>query len=188
MLIDLPGFPDPVLDAQSTFRAVLDAMARPGRIHIAGTGLAPPPGLCPAAAVLLTLVDAETSLAIDGPSGAAAWIAFHCGPVRAEPAAADFVLAEALPDLAALRAGTDECPELSATVILQVPALGAGRGWTLAGPGLAAPSRFAAEGLPDDFAARWAANHALYPLGADLILCAGDRVAALPRSVSVGEG
>jgi alpha-D-ribose 1-methylphosphonate 5-triphosphate synthase subunit PhnH len=189
MSIDLPGFADPVLDAQASFRAVLDAMARPGSIHRVGAALTPPPGLCrSAAAVLLTLIDAETSLAIEDFSAAADWIAFHCGPTPAACADADFILVAALPDLSRLRTGTDECPELSATVILQVPALGAGRSFTLAGPGLAAASRLDAAGLPDDFAARWAANHALYPRGVDLILCAGEQLAALPRSVTVGEG
>jgi len=41
------------------------------------------------------------------------------------------------------------------------------------------------DGLPADFAARWAANHALFPRGVDVILCAGTSVAALPRSVTV---
>ena len=40
-------------------------------------------------------------------------------------------------------------------------------------------------GLPDDFPALWAANHALFPRGADLLLCCGTTLAALPRSVRV---
>jgi alpha-D-ribose 1-methylphosphonate 5-triphosphate synthase subunit PhnH len=190
-MIDLPGFADPVGEAQSCFRAVLDAMARPGTRHAAGLGLKPPAPLDPAtAAVLLTLVDGETALALDADfAPAAAWIAFHCGVTPgAARGTAGFVLARALPELSALARGTDEAPEESATVILQVAALGTGPAFMLAGPGLARPARFAAEGLPADFAARWAANHGLYPRGVDLILCAGSALAALPRSLRVSEG
>ncbi len=190
-MIDLPGFADPVGGAQACFRAVLDAMSRPGTLHAAGAGLSPPAPLDPAtAAALLTLVDGETPLAMDaGFAPAAAWIAFHCGVAPdAAPALAEFVLASALPDLAGLASGTDEMPEASATVILQLDGLGRGREFVLAGPGLAGPARFAAAGLPADFAARWAANHALYPRGVDLILCAGTQLAALPRSVRISEG
>lgn len=190
MSIDLPGFADPVRDAQAAFRALLDAMSRPGTIQAAGAGLTPPAPLDPAtAAALLTLVDAETTLWI-APELAAAreWIDFHCGPIHAPMHTAQFVLATALPDLGAFDAGSDECPERSATVILQVAALGRGSALTLAGPGLAGPERFQAEGLPADFVARWAANHGLYPRGVDLVLCAGTSLSALPRTVSVGEG
>jgi alpha-D-ribose 1-methylphosphonate 5-triphosphate synthase subunit PhnH len=190
MSIELPGFADPVLDAQAGFRAVLAAMSRPGFVQSAGSGLTAPAPLAPStAAVLLTLVDAETALAID-PDFAPAqeWIDFHCGPLPATPATAAFVLAAALPDLATLATGSDEMPEASATVILQVASLGSGRRYSLAGPGLRMPQLLLVDGLPDDFAARWAVNHTLYPRGVDLILCAGDRLVALPRSVTVGEG
>ena len=188
MSIDLPGFADPVLGAQACFRAVLAAMSRPGVIQMAGEGITPPDPLAPAtAAVLLTLVDAETPLAVaPGLAAAGARIDFHCGAPRGGKPA--FVVTDALPDLAALDAGTDEGPEDSVTVILQVAALGAGARFELAGPGLAVPAALAVEGLPADFAARWAANHGLYPRGIDLILCAGTRIAALPRSVAVSEG
>jgi alpha-D-ribose 1-methylphosphonate 5-triphosphate synthase subunit PhnH len=183
---DRPGFADPAAEAQRCFRAVLDAMARPGTIHDAGCS-APPPPLCPAAAaVLLTLVDHETPLWLDPAFRAARdWVAFHCGAAFAPPDGAAFLLTAELPSLPALRQGSDEAPEESATVILQLPRLGAGARFRLGGPGLAGPAVFSAEGLPRGFAALWAANHAGFPRGVDLILCAGGQLAALPRTVAV---
>ena len=188
MSIDLPGFADPVLGAQACFRAVLTAMSRPGMIQVAGVGVTPPAPLAPAtAAVLLTLVDAETPLMVaPGLAAAGEWIDFHCGaPRRASPM---FVVTDRLPDLAGLDAGSDEGPEDSVTVILQVASLGEGTRFMLAGPGLAAPLGLAVDGLPKDFVAHWMANHGLDPRGIDLILCAGERIGALPRSVAVSEG
>jgi len=188
--IDLPGFADPVTDAQGCFRAVLDAMARPGRIHEVGVGLTPTVPLAPAsAAVLLTLVDHETPLWLD-PDAAASreWIAFHCGaPLTTGPEACAFALALSLPDLAVLPAGSHEAPERSATIILQVRAFEAGRHFRLEGPGLREPSILAIDGLPVEFSGAWEQNRALFPLGVDIILCAGTRLAALPRSVTVRE-
>ena len=69
-----------------------------------------------------------------------------------------------------------------------MPALGQGTPFRLSGPGLRAPALLRLDGLPDDFAAQWAANHALYPCGVDLVLCAGERLCALPRSVRIEEG
>jgi alpha-D-ribose 1-methylphosphonate 5-triphosphate synthase subunit PhnH len=92
-----------------------------------------------------------------------------------------------LPDLAAFPAGSHEAPECSATLILQIAALGSGTRYRLSGPGLREPTLVAADGLPENFAAVWQGNHALYPRGVDIILCAGDTLTALPRSVSVEE-
>lgn len=183
-----PGFADPVADAQATFRGVLDAMAHPGRPCDVARVDAPAP-LCPAfAAVVLTLVDHETPVWLD-PDAAPVqgWIGFHTGAVSCVPAQAAFALALRLPDLATLCAGSDEEPETSATVILQVAGFGSGRRYRLAGPGLRQPTPFHVEGLPADFAAIWLRNHALFPRGVDLILCSGTSVAALPRSTTVRE-
>jgi alpha-D-ribose 1-methylphosphonate 5-triphosphate synthase subunit PhnH len=225
----LPGFADPVFGAQATFRAVLDAMARPGRVMPAGADLAPPPPLMPStAALLLTLADADTNLFLAPECDAARdWIAFHCGaPFVAEPRAARFIVATALPDLSVFDAGSDEAPEESATVIVQVNARfslsslqgGEGQGeegrattlsrvappspnplppkqgerearkgqhLRLSGPGLRTPTVLHVDGLPENFAEIWSRNHALFPRGVDLILCAGDALVALPRSVAV---
>jgi alpha-D-ribose 1-methylphosphonate 5-triphosphate synthase subunit PhnH len=187
MSIDLPGFADPVLSAQSTFRAILDAMSRPGTIHMGGQGLTPPAPLMPAsAACLLTLVDAETSLWLDdGLAAARDWIGFHCGAPAAPQEAAGFVLALALPDLTALGAGSDDGPQDGATVILQVASLRSGQRHTLSGPGIKVAATLDVAGLPDDFVSTWAENHARFPRGVDLILCAGDELVALPRSVRI---
>ncbi len=188
MSLDVPGFADPVLGAQACFRAVLDAMSRPGTLQEAGVDLTPPAPLDPAtAAVLLTLVDAETPLhAGPGTEAAQDWIAFHCGAPFAD-ARARFVLALDMPRLASLDTGSDDAPEDSATLILQVAALGEGHGFAVAGPGLAKPGLLQVTGLPADFAAQWAANHALYPRGVDIILCAGTTLTALPRSLRITE-
>jgi alpha-D-ribose 1-methylphosphonate 5-triphosphate synthase subunit PhnH len=188
--VALPGFVDPVGEAQATFRAVLDAMSRPGRLHQVGEGLSAPVPLDSAtAAILLTLVDNETPLWLD-PTAAAArdWLAFHCGAMVVDaPGNAAFALALSLPDLSLLSAGSHEAPERSATLILQIAALGKGTQYRLFGPGLREPMVLAATGLPTNFVQAWRQNHALYPRGVDIVLCAGRMLTALPRSVSIEE-
>lgn len=184
----LPGFADPVRDSQAVFRVVMDAMARPGRIGRVAAPLAPPPPLARAtAAVLLTLIDGETPLWLDPrAAGAWDWVRFHCGAAPAEPEAAQFAVAldPLMPER--LRLGSDEEPEDAATVILQVAGFGQGQALRLSGPGLAAESALTVEGLPPGFVGAWEANGRLFPRGVDVILCAGDELAALPRTVRIG--
>ena len=186
----LPGFADPVHDSQACFRAVLDAMARPGTLHRVTAPAHPPVPLCRAtAAALLTLVDLETPLWLDPAADAAGpWIDFHCGAPRAALDRAGFALVLGTLDLTMPAAGSDDGPEDGATVILQLPAFGAGPRYNLSGPGIEGTAGFQAEGLPPGLAAAWAGNAARFPRGIDLILCAGDQLAAWPRSLSVQEG
>ncbi len=183
------GFADPVDSAQRCFRSVLDAMSRPGRIATVA-GVVPPAPLCVAsAAVLLTLIDHETPLWLAPEAWRAReWIAFHCGAPSAEdPANAAFALSLGLPDLTRFPAGTHEGPEISATIVVQLPALTGGSALRLRGPGLKNSAILAPIGLPPDFPAIWRRNRGLFPAGIDLILCAGADLAALPRTVSVEE-
>lgn len=185
-----PGFADTVFGAQESFAALMEAMARPGRIQRCEVLTDLPEGLTPAAAAaLLTLADAETPVWTDAAGAAREWIAFHTGaPLVGAPRAAQFLLSTgAMPALAALDAGTDEIPQDSATLIVQLCTLTDLRGWRLTGPGIETSHRLAAEGLPTDFTAQWAANNANFPRGVDLILCAGDRLAALPRTTRIEE-
>jgi alpha-D-ribose 1-methylphosphonate 5-triphosphate synthase subunit PhnH len=140
--------------------------------------------------VLLTLADGDTAVWL-APQFAEAreWISFHCGAtVTPRIADAVFAVATEMPDLATLNTGSDEIPEDGATLILQVPGFDRGTRLRLAGPGLAAPATISVEGLPTGFVAAWEANHALYPRGIDLILCAGETLAAFPRSLRITEG
>lgn len=185
-----PGFSEPVLDSQRVFRAVLEAMARPGTIVELPLHLAPPPPLDPAtAAIALALMDYETPLWLDGAADTEAvgqYLRFHCGcPQTSEPAKAAFAIITdpaAMPPLSAFHVGSDEFPDQSTTVILQVPTLTAGDAWQLTGPGIRDSVRLAAGGFPKGFH-RWILdNHELFPRGVDLVFTCGGLISALPRS------
>jgi alpha-D-ribose 1-methylphosphonate 5-triphosphate synthase subunit PhnH len=62
-----------------------------------------------------------------------------------------------------------------------------GRRYVLEGPGLREPADLYVDGLPANFVLAWQRNHARFPRGIDLILCAGDCLTALPRSVTIRE-
>jgi alpha-D-ribose 1-methylphosphonate 5-triphosphate synthase subunit PhnH len=187
-----PGFSDSVLGAQSVFRGVMDALARPGTVHaVTGLATAPPPLSPSAAAIALALADYDTPVWLDSPLAAApdvaAWLRFHTGaPVTADPARAAFAFVADpanAPPFEAFAQGTPEYPDRSTTLVLQVARFGAGARVGLSGPGIAGSREFSAEPLPDDFAQRLAENRALFPRGVDLLFATADQVAALPRSV-----
>lgn len=184
-----PGFANPVADSQAVFRAVLDAMARPGTLHEVHAPSEPPAPLDRAtAAVLLTLADADTPLWLDPAAEAArAWTVFHCGASHSGVAEATIAVALGPVALDSFGAGTDEQPEAGATVVLQVAALGRGRAFVLSGPGLLHPAPLLVDGLPRGFAAAWARNAAQFPRGVDVVLCAGGTLAALPRTAAMRE-
>lgn len=186
MTVNLPGFHNYVTDSQQAFRAVLSAMAHPGRCHEVGCRLTPPiPFDVATAAVLLSLADAETALWLDRDASAAAdWLRFHCGAPFTSLEQAEIAVALEWPDFMKIKAGNDEQPESGATLILQVKALHGGAPLTLSGPGISAPTAFSPQ-LPVTFAASWQENHARFPRGVDVILCAGTSLAALPRSLTV---
>jgi alpha-D-ribose 1-methylphosphonate 5-triphosphate synthase subunit PhnH len=188
------GFADQVLGAQSVFRAIMDALARPGSMQSIATDAAPPaPLTAELGAVALTLCDHDTPVWLDPVLAASpaitGWIAFHCGaPVTADPAEAQFALvsdAARLPDFATFGQGTDEYPDRSTTIV--VAADTATRAVTLRGPGI--KDALAAD-LPlpgGDFLARWAENRERFPRGIDLLLVRAGTLVALPRTTRISE-
>lgn len=178
--------------SQAAFRALMEAFARPGEIRTLRGAAAPAP-LAPASAALVqSLADYETPVWLDGAFAAvpavADWIRFHTGaPMVKEPREAGFALIAdplALPDFAQFALGSEEYPDRSTTLIVQIERF-EGRALALEGPGIKGSRTLAAEPLPDDIAERLRANRELFPRGIDLVLVAGAQVAALPRSVRV---
>jgi alpha-D-ribose 1-methylphosphonate 5-triphosphate synthase subunit PhnH len=188
------GFADKVRSAQSTFRAVMDAMARPGTVQRITAWLdAPKPLTSPAAAIALTLFDHDTTIWLDEPLSAsshvARWLRFHTSaPITAERRYATYALIGdplALPDLETFALGSEEYPDRSTTLVLQLDSLVAGPALHLAGPGIRESAILRVTGLPGDLAERLERNRKLFPRGVDLILAAGDSIAALPRTVHI---
>ncbi|WP_428030807.1 phosphonate C-P lyase system protein PhnH [Ancylobacter sp.] len=189
------GFDDPVFDSQASFHAAMWALSRPGRVEPIHVDLTPPAPLSPvAAALVLALCDYETPLWLDATLARAPDVAdflrFHTGATLVEEARdARFALvAEPLEmsSFFAFAQGSPEFPDTSATLILQVQAFTGGL--VLEGPGIKGRMTFGAAPLPADFIARMAENHAVFPLGVDVLLAGPGGVAGLPRSVTVKEG
>ncbi len=187
-----PGLADPAHDSQRLFRAILDAFAHPGRIvSLTHAPAAVGPLSQAATAFVLTLVDRDTPLWLAPAFDTQAirdFVRFHTGaPLVAQEADALFglVTPDRAPLLDGFPIGTDAYPDRSATLVIEVPSLSSGPTRTVRGPGIDGQARMAIADLPESFASEWAANHALFPCGVDLVFTAGSELLALPRSVVV---
>lgn len=189
------GLADPVFDSQHVFRAVLDALARPGRIVAfprtcdALGGIAAEP-----LAILLSLADNTTPVWLpEGLRGGALarHLAFHAGAVLTrEPAKAAFAVVGGAVDNAVIDGfaiGTPDYPDRSTTLILPCTKLTDDAGWSLAGPGIETTARLGIEPAHAALETTIRRNAALFPLGLDVIFTAPGRVAALPRSTRLEE-
>jgi alpha-D-ribose 1-methylphosphonate 5-triphosphate synthase subunit PhnH len=191
-IAELPaGFADKVLSAQSTFRSVMDAMARPGSVQQIGVATgAPSPLMRGAAAIALTLFDHDTPVWLDPAmsetSDVTKWLKFHTGaPVIADSSICSFALIgdpEALPALDRFAFGSNEYPDRSTTLILQVESLTEGSRFELRGPGIDGTAVLQATIEPADLFERLGINAALFPRGIDIVLVAGDAIVAIPRT------
>lgn len=179
------GFAAPPEDGARAFRALLDAMARPGRVVTLGGAAPPAPASAAAGAALLVLTDRTTRVWLapshDTPA-LRGWIAFHTGaPVTADPTEADFALGDwaGMLPLGRFQTGTPEYPDRGATLIVDAAAF-AGVPVRLTGPGIAGAARAL---MPDP--AILAARTPQFPQGLDIIWTAGAEAMALPRSTKL---
>jgi alpha-D-ribose 1-methylphosphonate 5-triphosphate synthase subunit PhnH len=189
-----PGFENPVLGPQQTFRAILEAMAHPGMLVKIKSKLYIPELLNPAsAAVCLTLFDDETPLWTDlsWNSSAVNWFQSQCGcSVVTESCMAHFALItqpSAMPSLDDFKIGDEEHPESAATLILQVDRFNDDNHKILSGPGIKTTTHFSPEGIRPQFWKEWQLQAALFPLGADVFFTCNDILAALPRTTQVSD-
>lgn len=182
----------PAHTSQAAFRALMEAFARPGEIKSV-QGVPAPMPLAPATATLVkSLADYETAIWLDGAlantPAVSEWIRFQTGaPLVTNPGEAAFALVSEpcrTPDFTRFALGSGEYPDRSTTLVMQIDRF-AGRPITIEGPGIKGLRRFAAEPLPEDFLVRLRSNRELFPRGVDLVLIAGEQVAALPRSVRI---
>ncbi|MEP2532159.1 phosphonate C-P lyase system protein PhnH [Shimia sp.] len=178
------GFVNAPVDAAYAFRAMMNAMARPGTVETLAGALPPAPLSVAAGVVVLTLCDPETPVHLAGTVDCAAvrdWIGFHVGAPVVARGDAMFVVGrwDDLMPVHDFAIGTPEYPDRSATLIVERDAFEPG-GAVLRGPGIRDTATLDLPAL-DVFRQ----NAALFPLGLDFFFTAADQVAALPRTTKV---
>ena len=187
------GFAQPVFNAQDIFRMVMDGMARPGTLKQVVVDIDPPAPLGRAAGALaLTLCDQDTPVWLSAGiarSAVPGWLAFHTGaPQTREKAEARFAFGEiglALSSFGLFATGSQEYPDRSATLVLEISNLETGSPLTLTGPGIAGSTVVRPQGLPESFLRLWAENRTLFPRGIDVVLAAGRDFLCLPRTTKI---
>ncbi|MBB3526543.1 phosphonate C-P lyase system protein PhnH [Rhizobium sp. BK456] len=187
------GFADPVFHAQSVFKMLMDGMARPGMIQTVQPEAAPPAPLGSAAgAIALTLCDHDTPVWLSqglAKSAVPEWLGFHTGaPLTTEKAEARFAFTEAgttLCPFSLFASGTQEYPDRSTTLVIELSALEGGRRLALMGPGIQSVTEIAPVGLQETFLRLWTENRGLFPRGIDIVLTSGNRLLCLPRTTKI---
>jgi len=191
-IAELPvGFADSVLSAQSTFRSVMDAMARPGSVLRVTVSVGAPPRLMRGtAAIALTLFDHDTPIWLDRrlseTDDVTKWLKFHSGaPVIADPLTCSFALVSdvaSLPSLDRFGFGRSEYPDRSTTLIVEVDSLEQGIKYELRGPGIDGSVTLCATVEIKELFEQLTINAALFPRGIDVVLVADDLLVAIPRT------
>ena len=205
----LPGFANPVHDAQTCFRTLLEAMSQPGKT--VSLSVMPPvtylnatmPAACLAGMVCiaLTLCDTETPVWLDACLDTPAMrqhLRFHCGcPIVPDPGQASLAFignARGMPRFDRFSSGDPEYPDRSATLIIAADLTAADPDRRLSGPGVSNAHNpqgllFGSASLPAWFWDDRAENEAGYPQGVDVFFVESRqtvsdsvRIAGLPRT------
>lgn len=196
------GFDD-VFDSQATFRSLLDALSRPGKICRLPDRVyqGAPDGFCPPAlSILKTLCDHRVSFSIVSGNRKSEWSRYlevNLATPFEDVEKADYVIFDGTTfdeDFMRLKRGSSEFPENSATALLCVGRLADGAVETgmpscrlcCTGPGVQDRTFLTITGLDPRYNEARSRTNNVSPLGIDLFLVdTGGRVAGIPRSSSV---
>lgn len=193
---------DEVHDGQATFRALLDAMSRPGRIFQAPAreySGAPTGITAHTLSVLKTFCDHRVSFSVADMSGREEWeryLAVNLAAPSRPVDEGDYVIFDGAAydeAFARLRRGSLEFPEASATAILAVERLDASSDLgqsacvlSVSGPGVDGSVSVRAHGLDRRYPQDRARSVMDFPLGIDLIFVdTAARVVGIPRTSRV---
>jgi len=178
----------PVVPTQGIYRQLLQAMSRPGRLHVLPAGAWTSVLL----AVCETLLDHEVSFCVT-PGGDSAWEADIFALTKARivsPAEADYLVIKG-PDSGGVieeaKVGDPAFPDQGATLlyVLDGP-VPDGDGPVLSGPGRAQPAPPQVNPLSNAEWRRLKTISEEYPLGVDAICLLGDNeILCLPRSTRI---
>jgi alpha-D-ribose 1-methylphosphonate 5-triphosphate synthase subunit PhnH len=180
------------VDSQQVFRAVLEALARPG------TAMALPDGplrtIAPAVVPVFALADLGTGVCVlehaDDRWGDVVTTATNAPLWPAELARLVAAVRPVTEDeIRDFTRGTTAAPGTAALVSLSVPDVhGGARRWRMTGPGIDGETTLSPVGLAPGFVAARADAVAGYPAGIDVLLVTRDgRVVGLPRTTTITE-
>jgi alpha-D-ribose 1-methylphosphonate 5-triphosphate synthase subunit PhnH len=194
-----PGFTDTVHDSQRVFRALLEALSRPGTIQAIDAGMpdyaasqAASEDRMPLAAFASLLALADFSTPVHLPPNHHALgdaVRFHTGAPLTEDSTQAAIAyihdAASLPPLASFSVGEPETPQDAAMLFIRVDSLtdGAPRVWC--GPGIRDRQTVRVAGLPERFWTEHEGLAAQFPCGIDCYLVADGSLIGLPRTTRV---
>jgi alpha-D-ribose 1-methylphosphonate 5-triphosphate synthase subunit PhnH len=185
---------DPVFDAQTHFRLLMDSMARPGKLNVLnGVTIDPPALLNPASALVgLSLLNTDVSYyAAENADGIADYFVTNTASRPALVDVADFIFLRGNQDSETLieaKIGTLSYPETNAFVVIDVETISAepmpdSLALTLTGPGVKGETTVFVRGLNPDLLRTIRNKNAEYPLGLDTILTdSTGQICCIPRS------
>ncbi|NEQ20835.1 MAG: phosphonate C-P lyase system protein PhnH [Microcoleus sp. SIO2G3] len=90
-----------------------------------------------------------------------------------------------MPSLSVFNQGTDEEPEASTTLLVQVENFETGHSVQLTGPGIQSERVLTVKGLSSTFWEELTKNAQTYPLGIDVFLFTTNTLVGLPRTTKV---